>query len=310
MARLVDAKDAYMIVEIYADIVFLINSFTNGVILYIAGVLCRKSMKIWRVALGAAAASFLYTILIFTPVAPHLNIFTAPVIFAPGILIAHKITSLKDFSITLLAAYVTGFALGGIAMASMYIFDGGSWHIWSTYSFGMRSFTPQNLIVAIIASFIMLKFARRHIFKKHLTKQAFCRFKIHLLDDMAELIALVDTGNSLVDPISQNPVIIAEFDKIKHLLPASIAELYHGENQDDLAALAASFAAAGFNTRIRMIPYSAIGKSGVIVGFRPDKIEILEGNQQKSTKDVIIGICDFALSADGAYHALMNPQLI
>jgi len=297
-----------MIVEIYADIIFLINFFVNGAVLYIAGVLCRKNMKVWRIVIGAAASSLLYTALIFTPVAPYLNIFTAPVIFAPGILIAYKATSFKDFFITLLAAYVMGFALGGVAMASMYIFDNG--HIWSTYSFGMRSFTPQNLVVAIIASFIMLKFARRHIFKKHLTKQAFCRFKIHLLDDMAELIALVDTGNSLVDPISQNPVIIAEFDKIKHLLPSSIVELYRAENQDDLTALAASFAVAGFNTRIRMIPYSAIGKSGVIVGFRPDKIEIMDEDEKKFTKDVIIGICDFELSADGAYHALMNPQLI
>jgi stage II sporulation protein GA (sporulation sigma-E factor processing peptidase) len=169
----------------------------------------------------------------------------------------------------------------------------------------VRSFTPQNLIFAVVSSFIVLKFARKHIFKKHLTKQAFCRFKIHLRDEIAELNALVDTGNSLIDPISQNPVIIAEFDKIKHLLPQPVAALFDDNSQDDLAAVAAGFARGGLNTRIRMIPYSAIGKSGVILGFRPDKIEVSD----KETKDVIIGICDFALSNDGEYHALMNPLL-
>jgi len=295
-----------MIVEIYADVVFLINLFMNGAILYIAGSLCRKKAKIWRLILGSAAASVLYTVLIFTPVAPFLNIFTSFVIFAPGVWLVYKAAGLKDFFMTLLAAYIAAFAMGGIAMAMLYIFQGD--HIWASHSVGMNNFTIQNLIVAIIVSFVALKLIRRYIIKKHLTKQAFCSFKIHLLDKMAELIALVDTGNSLVDPISQNPVIIAEFDKIKHLLPLPIVRLYAEENQDDLTSLADSFAASGFNTRLRMIPYSAIGKRGVIVGFRPDKIEIIDAG--KETKDVIIGICDFALSQDGAYHALMNPQLV
>jgi len=203
--------------------------------------------------------------------------------------------------------------MGGLGMVAMYAFDGGARNIWSTYSFGAQSFTPQNLVMTVASSFIVLKFAQRHIFKKHLAKQAFCRFKIHLLDEMAELNALVDTGNSLIDPISQSPVIIAEFDKIKHLLPLPVAELFQKDEQDDLIALAAGFTSGDFNTRIRMIPYSAIGKSGVIVGFRPDKVEVVEsyrgGTLPPATKNVIIGICDFALSNNGEYHALMNPLL-
>jgi len=302
-----------MIIEIYADIIFLINFFVNSAILYIAGVLCRKNLRLWRIALGGAATALLYTVLVFTPAAALLNIFTSFVILAPGIWISLKPASIRDFSIALLAAYVTAFAMAGLGMVVMHVFDSGVRHIWSTYAFGMGSFTPQNLVMAVISSFVVLKLAQRHIFKKHLTKQAFCRFKIHLLDKIAELNALVDTGNSLIDPISQNPVIIAEFDKIKHLLPAPVTELFHSDNQDNLAAIAASFVAGGFNTRIRMIPYSAIGKSGVIVGFRPDKVEVIEtgrgGTLPPATKDVIIGICDFALSSDGEYHALMNPLL-
>ena len=306
-------KGAAMIVEIYADIIFLINFFVNSVILYITNVLCRKNARLWRIVAGGAITALLYTVLVFTPLAGMLNIFTSFVIFAPGIWISLRPKSIKDFGITLLAAYVTTFAMGGLGMAAMYIFDGGARQIWSTYSFGMQSFTLQNLVVAVASSFVVLKFAQQHIFKKHLTKQAFCRFKIHLLDKMAELNALVDTGNSLIDPISQNPVIIAEFDKIKHLLPPPVEALFHNASQDDLAAIADGFAAGGFNTRIRMIPYSAIGKSGVILGFRPDKVEVIEtgrgGTPPPAIQDVIIGICDFALSNDGEYHALMNPLL-
>ncbi|MCL2396866.1 MAG: sigma-E processing peptidase SpoIIGA [Defluviitaleaceae bacterium] len=294
-----------MIVEIYADVIFLINFLANGTILHIAGVLRRKRAKIWRTALAGAATSLLYTAALFTPMAGWLNIFTSFIIFAPGIFAAFKISGPRDFAFTLLAAYISAFALGGIAMAAMYIFGMGAAWSWSTYNFAMAHFTPQNLIVAVGTSFIVLKFVQHHIMRRALSKQAFCRFKIYLHDGVVELNALVDTGNSLIDPISHNPVIIAEFDKIKPLLPDSVVDLYRKGSQDDLAALAASFAAGDFTTRIRMIPYSAIGKSGVIAGFRPDRIEIA----QKETRDVIIGICDFSLSRDGEYQALMNPLL-
>ena len=301
-----------MIVEIYADIIFLINFFVNSVILYLAGVLRRKKIVFWRCGLGGAAAAMVYTIIIFTPLSVFANIFTSFVILAPGILIAFTTKGLRDFLLTMFVAYICAFALGGAAMASMYVLGPGQ-DAWSTYSFAMGHFTLQNLVVAVVISLVVLKFARERVFNKVLSKQAFCRFKIYLSNHVVELNALVDTGNSLVDPISRKPVIIAEFDKIKPLLPETVIQLYLQENQDDLAALAASFSEGGFGTRIRMIPYSAIGKSGVIAGFRPDRIEIETdgtGAKQQRSEDVIIGICDFALSKDGEYQALMNPLVI
>lgn len=280
-----------MIVAIYADIIFLINFFVNGSILYMTGILRRKRAKIWRLALGAAATALFYTLTIFTPLAPFLNIFTSFVILAPGIFFSFSLANIRDFSITLLISYVCAFAMGGIAMVSVYILDAGHARAWSSHSLSIQHFSPQNILISIAVSFALLKFTQRHISKKILSKQVFCRFKIYLHDGMVELNALVDTGNNLIDPISLSPVIVAEFDKIKSLLPPSIT-------------------AKDFDTRIRMIPYSSIGKSGVMTGFRPDKIEITQGSVHKEAGDVIIGICDFALSKDGEYQALMNPLLI
>lgn len=300
-----------MIVEIYADIVFLINFFVNGVILFAALVLCRQKAAVWRIALGSAAASALYTILIFTPLAALVNIFTSFVILGPGLFITLYRVSIRNFLIALLTAYVTAFALGGIALVSVYAL-GAYNYSFSTYALAMGHFTLGNLAVAIAVSFIVLKFIHHSIFKKAISRQVFCKFRIYLADRDVELMALVDTGNSLVDPISQSPVIIAEFEKIKPLLPKPITELFDEEKQDDLADLAESFESANFAARIRMIPYSAIGRSGVLTGFRPDRIEIIPDSRvkQKETKDVIIGICDFSLSSDGEYQALMNPKII
>lgn len=282
-----------MVVEIYADVVFIINFFVNGIVIIIAGSICQKKTKLWRIALAAAFAAAFYTLLIFTPLAPFINIFTSFIIFSPAILISHKMHGYRDFFIMLVCSYVATFALGGIAMAL----------------FGLQDFRPQNLIAAIGIGFLVLIFLRRHVLRRQLNKQAYCRFKIHLWDKMAELIALVDTGNSLVDPISKSPVIIAEFDEIKHLLPISVSGMFAKQNQDDLASIIAVFDEPKLKARIRMIPYSAIGRQGVIVGFRPDKVEVMSNKHKKETSKVIIGICDFKLCSNGQYNALMNPLL-
>ena len=293
---------------IYADMVFLINLAINTIILYFTAILRRKKTKILRIIAGGALCALIYTIAIFTPLAHLANIFTSIVILAPGILTALAPTSKADFFLSLVAAYICTFALGGLAMVVFYALMPQEPWAWSTHSFATENFTLPNLIVAVVISFVLLKYAQRRVFAKTLSKQAFCRFKVHLFGSAVELTALIDTGNSLVDPISNKPVIIAEFSKIKPLLPEAVAQLYDckGQGQDDLAALAAGFTAGGLGTRIRMIPYCAIGKSGVIAGFRPDKVVM----HQKETKDVIIGICDFSLSEDGEYQALINPMLI
>lgn len=40
------------------------------------------------------------------------------------------------------------------------------------------------------------------------------------------LNALLDTGNSLYDPITKSPVILVEYTKIQHALPIEIREIF------------------------------------------------------------------------------------
>lgn len=299
-----------MILEIYADIVFGVNFIMNTVIFYLAKILCQRKTGI-RLVLGSAFSALFYTVMLFTSLLPFINIFTSFVILAPGIYIAFFPKNLKSFVSILMAAYICSFALGGISLAISHIINDS--HILSSQSMALNNFTAQNLFMATIISFAMLKYAQINIFKKTMNRQSYCQFNIYLKDNVVSLQALVDTGNSLVDPISKNPVIVAEFAKIKGLLPVNIVDLYTQNKQDDLTALAKSFDTDDFKKRIRMIPFSAVGsKHGVLIGFRPDKIELekTEKGTNKEIKDVIIAICDFSLSKDGEYYALINPILI
>jgi len=63
--------------------------------------------------------------------------------------------------------------------------------------------------------------------------------------------------------------------------------------------------------RFRLIPFSSLGKeNGMLVGFRPDFIEIDNDNEKKDIKDVVIGIYTRSLSKNEKYRALLSPDLI
>ena len=48
----------------------------------------------------------------------------------------------------------------------------------------------------------------------------------------------------------------------------------------------------------------------MMIGFRPDYIEIGADDGKRGIRDVIVGIYNRTLSADEQYRALMNPELI
>ena len=144
---------------------------------------------------------------------------------------------------------------------------------------------------------------RHYIAKKAVNKQKLQNIEIHMGDKKIEITALVDTGMALVEPIGQNPVIIAEIKVLTPLLPKPIANLYQNGTENDLTAISNAFTYSKWQTRLRMIPFKSIGaKNSIITGFRPDQIII--GN--KSYTNIIIGICDFALDKQGEYSALMG----
>jgi stage II sporulation protein GA (sporulation sigma-E factor processing peptidase) len=121
----------------------------------------------------------------------------------------------------------------------------------------------------------------------------------------------VDTGNSLRDPLSHAPVIVAEFDSVKAFLPDSIKLLFYEKQENSLQNLLMSAHGDDFTGRLRMIPYESLGKqNGLLIGFRPDRVEIMTDKNTIALSEVVIGIYNRSLSRNGDYQGLLNPELI
>jgi stage II sporulation protein GA (sporulation sigma-E factor processing peptidase) len=60
-----------------------------------------------------------------------------------------------------------------------------------------------------------------------------------------------------------------------------------------------------------MIPFASIGsQNGMLFGFRPDEVEVISEDKTDTFKDVVVGIYNFSLSAEGKYQGLLNPEMI
>lgn len=300
-----------MEIEIYADVVFIINFGMNFLTLWIAKIILKKKAHLLRLVFGALVASTIYCILFFIrPLSKYLNSITGILLLLIGVVIAFKPVSVKDGFKSLAMTFVSSLALGGTVLAAFYFFDFSN-ILGRGLGFAIYNFPFKALIAASCFFYIIIKLFSDVITKKLINKQIFYKIKIHVGEQYAVINSLVDTGNTLNEPISGKPVIIAEFEGIKLLLPEKMRLLYYENRIKDLPALAESVSGNNMYDRLRMIPFQSIGEeNGVLIGFRPDKIEIIDDDKILfKTKDVIIGIQNIVLSPTGEYNALFNPSI-
>lgn len=124
-------------------------------------------------------------------------------------------------------------------------------------------------------------------------RKIFYRVKICKGLESRELIALLDTGNMLLEPFSKRPVCIVESGEIAQwLLDVPIQ-------------------------RIRYIPYHSIGKQhGLMKAVEVDKVQIKKIEQEeKQEKNIeytkaILAISKENLSENGKFQMILHPELL
>jgi len=63
-------------------------------------------------------------------------------------------------------------------------------------------------------------------------------------------------------------------------------------------------------SRIQIIPYHTISSKSMLLAFRPDRFMVSTKNGFIDAGDMVVGIYSGTLSGDGAYAALLHPQIM
>ncbi len=291
-----------MQIEIYIDILFLINFIMVYFIFFIVNKLIKNRISLKRIAFSAIFATLLYILtIIFIPYNKLLSIFIIFLIFILSIFISFKPKNIKDFLKIFLLVNIVSFCIGGGSIALFY-YTNFNYFLTTTLQYLPLKF----LIISIICTYIIIKIFLNWYKRIFIKKQSFYNITLYKNDTNVTLNALLDTGNNLKEPITKKPVIIAEFVAIKPILPEKLKVIFYEKQEDNLNKLLE----LGYTTDIRLIPFKSVGKeNGLLIGTKIDKLEIHIENKIV-LKDVIVAISNFNLSNDNFYNALLNPEII
>ena len=127
--------------------------------------------------------------------------------------------------------------------------------------------------------------------------------RLALGERQVELTGLVDTGNTLTDPATGRPVLVAEADSLEELLPPGLrpgpAELR------DPAGVLERLEDGPWRLRFRLLPYRAVGvERGLLLALRMDRVQV--GEEDRGP--MLAALSPTPVSDGGAYRVLVGAE--
>lgn len=294
---------------VYADIILLENLIMNYFILWSTARLARYRYS----KLKLLIASFLgavYALLSYSPEYSYLFSFYMKILFSLLIVIVAYTPEYFHLLLKLTATfYIISFIFGGAAFGLFYFING--LNLTSNGISFIRDFPVGLLAVAVAASYFIIKYSWDYIQHRINRDKIILKVQMRFGEKQLFLNALVDTGNSLKDPLTDAPVMITEYEIIKEMLPDEVQRIFEQEGENNLNAIAEIMTISKWASRFRIIPFRSLGReNGMLVGFKPDEITIFDSERRIQSDNIIVAIYRKKLSGDGEYGALIHPEML
>lgn len=293
---------------VYVDEVFVENLVMDFLLLYTAARLCKIAARPYRLGFAAALGA-LYALCLFFPVA-------RPLVGAGGKLLmsllmvvaAYAPLSVRRLGLSLAAFYMAAVGCVGGALVLAYLLapataGNGLWDVDVVLA---GRLAPAMAAVAPVLWFFAGVARRR---KDQYASSGRLRLVIHLDGQTVGVDALVDTGNSLADPVTGHPVVVVESESLRPLLPESLTRALFAPGELDFSGLT-DLSGEKMACRLRLIPFQSLGRSGLLLGFRPDRLEVFSSLRNNSVNEVVVAITRDRFDPGLNYHALVHPSLM
>ncbi len=266
-----------MVFKVYIDVIFLINLMTNYITLCSTAMITgarKKNARIWC----AAALGGIYATLVF--VFEQLDIIWVK-LFVGALMIAVAFGYKKIIRLFLTYFGVSA-VFAGIALAISYLLGNGMESDGSFLYLGIASSISYLILLAVFKP-LAYGVSEKRILPLEITRNG-KRVKIN---------ALLDTGNTLRDPLTNMRAVIVNLLALEELFENHEIDLIKRLNEEDvILSLPKIF---------RLIPYKTVERGGFMLAFRPDKI-LIDGKE----REMLVAICKNEISDGGNYNALVG----
>lgn len=297
---------------LYLDLILLLNFIMNSLILVLTSYLARINVSFPRLCFGAIVATASVPFLFIFP-NNFMFTFSWKLLFSIFILLAtFGFLHIKRFFHVFLLFYFVSFTAGGGLTAIQYMVNDLFMSSFQSFLLTVDNIYGESVHVSLLIVSIPLVFL---LFKNRMDQHVKEKIKY---DEMYECILTIngksyrtngffDSGNHLVDPITNRPIVLADVHLLQHFFSATewqkimrmVEENDHSLVPDTL------------KTKLALIPYYGVGgKNGVLFSFAADKLTIFYQNKAIETERVLVGIQLHSLTGDERYHLLLHPQLV
>lgn len=293
---------------IYIDVVFLENLVMNSIILIASGIILKKKLK-WIRILLASSLGAIYTIIGYMSVLEiYSNLVLKVILSILIIYIAFNPQTVKQLWKDVLIFYLTSFVFGGVAFALIYVVKPQD--ILMKNGLFLGTYPLKTVLLAAIVAFIIIIAAFAIVKTKFSKKDMFCDVEVELNNKKIKTRAMIDTGNLLKEPITNTPVIVLEHTLLYECVPKEILDNLESILGGELVKIPEEIRNE-YISRLKLIPFASLGKqNGMLVGIKADSLKIVQDEQEKESKNVIVGIYNKSLTKRGEYRALIGIDLL
>ena len=286
---------------VYIDTVFLINFAVNFLMLLAAAKFSGMPYRKRRLLLSAVAGG-IYSVLVCVPGLEVLSSALFKVLAAAFMVyVGFGYVNLRRYVKCMLLFVLVSVVFGGGVFA-IYIAGGGTVADFGD-NFMYSRISPYVFIVSVLLCYglISLFFSGAG---RHGCGGEVVEIEVSLGQKKITLSALIDTGNTLYDPISRAGVLIAEVDAVRELFPKDMQYIMDRDLvSDPQALLVISEVDSDMARRFRLIPFRAVGmESGLLLSFRPDAVTV-DGRKQKG---MLVALSPNDISEGAGYCALVG----
>ncbi len=261
-----------MYIAVYVDSFFVFQFVMNLFVLgLVNGMMKQKTGKKKRTAGALIGAAFSVIPLLF-PVNMYVRIGSAFALsLCSMIFFAFRIYNTDSLYRTVEKVMISTLMLGGMMLVMLRL----------AAKMGIGKGGLPSVLMSGLISYVLL----RRIMNRHGKADNLCKV-ILFGEETMEVQALIDTGNTLTEPISGKPVSVLDknaFDSLFHQKPL----LY------------------------RAIPYHSVGKKhGILQGFLLQRMIVETKEGKKEYHEIYVGVSEELTAKTGTYKMILNPRIM
>ena len=259
---------------VYIDRLFLLQLVQSCVLLLLTRAFLRSTVTLKRIVFASAAGTLLFCVIFLLPgISRNIKVLLFALCSLATLWLAFRIRTLQVFCRAVILYHAAAFLLAGALYALL-------------HAAGRRPAmtTMQASLCAVgigTAALYILRWEK---------KSAQAVIVTAILEDgdvKITLEALIDSGNSLYDPISQRPVCVVEKVALEGKIPLDIPE------------------------KFRLIPYHSLGKKhGIMQAVEIEKLKVKKEGQELVIEKALLGLYENKVTQSGAYQMILHPALL